>query len=117
MKRVGPPTLGLRLFAGVTLLAFALYAVHLAVGLGAGGFARFIDDGVYNFLLLAGAVICFWRAAAGGRERLAWLFLGLGMVSWLGGNVHWTIFMADLKSPPFPSVGDAMYLGFDPSAT
>ena len=85
---------------------------HILFGLGGPALDAFFGNFVYNGLVASGGAACLWRAARGGRERLAWLFLGIGMLSWLGGDLYWTIFLADLDSPPFPSPGDALYLGF-----
>jgi diguanylate cyclase (GGDEF)-like protein len=108
------PTVPPRVFAtvaGITLLA---YTAHIAVGLGGHRLDHFFNSWIYDGLIFASAVACLWRAAVNERERGAWLFLGLGLTAWLGGEIYWTLFLADLDSPPFPSPADAGYLAFYP---
>ena len=106
--------LALRAIAAASAVALVLYAAHTLWGLGGERVDWVFNNGVYNVLIAVGGAACLWRAAHGGPERLAWLFLGIGILSWLGGELHWTIFLSDLESPPFPSLGDAFYLGFYP---
>jgi two-component system cell cycle response regulator len=103
-----------RVFASVSLLALAAFAGYVLFGFGGSALDGFFNNGVYYGLLLASAGACVWRAALGGRERLAWLFLGLGILSWTAGDLYWTFSLSKLDSPPYPSLSDALYLGFYP---
>jgi len=42
----------------------------------------------------------------------AWLVAGLGVALWLGGELYWTLALADSDSPPTPSLSDPLYLAF-----
>src|SRR5207249_2379555 len=42
----------------------------------------------------------------------AWL-LALGVLGWGLGSIYYTLFLANLDAPPFPSPADGMYLSFN----
>jgi diguanylate cyclase (GGDEF)-like protein len=100
--------------AGACLVVLLAYMAHLQFGLGGSRLNGFFDNYVYDGLMLAASSICLWRAAAYREERAAWLLLGLGLLSWSGGDLWWTLVFADQSSPPIPSVADVLYLGFYP---
>ena len=104
----------MRLVAGTCVLVLLAYAAHLQFGLGGKRLNGFFDDYVYDGLMLAASGICLWRALAYREERAAWLLLGIGLLSWTGGDLWWTVVFADQSSPPVPSVADVLYLGFYP---
>ena len=89
-----------------------------------GGIALVRDDGLLanlintwlsNALLVAATLSCLARGVVVARERLAWLVLGAGMLSWTLGDIYWALALSGLSDPPFPSVSDALYLGFYPA--
>jgi two-component system, cell cycle response regulator len=106
----------LRVGGGLVLAVFAAFVAHLGLGLGGSGLDWLFDDFVYNGLMLSAAVACLLRAALVRRERLPWLVVGIGLLSWVGGEIYWTAKLADLTSPPTPSIADALYLGFYPAS-
>jgi diguanylate cyclase (GGDEF)-like protein len=72
------------------------------------------DGWIGNLALLASTVACFVRAIVGGPRRAAAAWLGIGMFSFLVGNVifvGWTQLQTD---PPVPSPADIAYLGIYP---
>jgi diguanylate cyclase (GGDEF)-like protein len=101
-----------------TLLVGALfvYALHVQFGLGGSGVDWLFNDFVYNGLILGSALACVLRAVLVPEERLAWAVMALGLASWTGGELYWTLVLSDLDSPPYPSPGDALYLGLYPCA-
>jgi diguanylate cyclase (GGDEF)-like protein len=103
--------------AGQALAAAGLTAFVLhATGTVAPGLDRLFDNWVYNGLLVLAAIGCLARAAAIRHERWAWLLMGLGIAAWTLGDLHYTLFVGDGESPPFPSIGDAFYLVFYPAS-
>ena len=107
---------GLRAFwalAGLLLLAFV---AHATLGLGGSGLDSFFEDWVYNGVTLGAALACLLRAHVIRQERLPWLLMGLGLLAWTGGDLYWTLILADDPSPPYPSAGDALYLAFYPAS-
>ena len=77
---------------------------------------RFYDIWLYNALILGGGLMCVARGLAVRRERLAWLVLGAGMLSWSAADLLWSLHYANQDAPPYPSVSDALWLAFYPAA-
>ncbi len=42
--------------------------------------------------------------------------MGLALALWAGGEIYWTEVFADAAEAPFPSLADALWLGFLPAA-
>jgi two-component system cell cycle response regulator len=95
-------------------LAFLAYVAHVLLDVGGSRVDWVFNDFVYNGLLLGAAFACVWRAVAVRHERAAWLLLGVGIASWLGGDLYWTLVLSDMESPPTPSPADALYIAFYP---
>jgi diguanylate cyclase (GGDEF)-like protein len=114
------PELGDRRAGVVRRLVLALaglWSVYFAYvltgpGLGADGFFRTY---VFSGLPILAAVVCFMRAWWRRSERTSWALIGTGMVLWAGGSIFWSVFLKHLEAPPYPSVADALYLGFYPA--
>jgi two-component system, cell cycle response regulator len=77
-----------------------------------GAFMETIYDGV----LLGSALLCGLRAAARREERAAWGLFALGLALYAGGNIYWSLALADLDEAPFPSIADGLWLSFYPLA-
>jgi two-component system cell cycle response regulator len=106
----------LRLLQGTALIALVLYALHVLAGLGGERLDGFAQDWLYNGVIAASATLCLARAAMVREERPAWLLLGAGLASWLGGELYYTIHLSQLESAPYPSLSDALYLAFYPAS-
>jgi diguanylate cyclase (GGDEF)-like protein len=117
---LGPSQLGARRAAGVRALALALvglWVVYFAYvlagpGLGVEGFFRTY---VFSTLPVIAGAMCLLRAWYGGGERAAWALMGTGMLLWAGGSIYWSVHLKSLAEPPYPSIADALYLGFYPA--
>jgi len=70
----------------------------------------------YNLVQIAAVASCLARAVCVPRSRAAWLLLSLGMTSYAAADMYWALVLADLEVVPYPSIGDALYLGFYPCA-
>jgi len=73
-------------------------------------------DVLYNGVLVGSAALCMVQAATRRRERVAWSFMGLALALWAGGDIYWTVAFTDVAEPPYPSLADALWLGFLPAA-
>jgi diguanylate cyclase (GGDEF)-like protein len=71
---------------------------------------------LYELIEVMAAGCCLWRAATHRRERLPWLLIGLGLVSYAAAELYYTIFLQNLDEIPYPSLADALYLGIYPCA-
>jgi two-component system cell cycle response regulator len=71
-------------------------------------------DWLYNAIEIGAVVLCGARAVARRRNRLAWSMVTVGMALFATGDMYYTLRWGDAASVPFPSVADALYLGFYP---
>jgi len=71
-----------------------------------------LQDAVY----LLAALLVLTRAVVVGQDRGAWLLMAGGLSAYAAGTVYWVAVIAKLDPPPFPSVADAMWLGYYPFA-
>jgi two-component system cell cycle response regulator len=95
------------------------FAVHVVVTLGPWPNStldgRFMDT-LYNGVLLGAALLCALRATARREERLPWALLAIGLALYAGGNIYWSLALADLDEAPYPSIADGLWLSFYPLA-
>ena len=95
------------LLAWVAILeAQVLFLPDLGAGPVFGDYAHNVIEVVAGLLCVAGAL------RATGRERVAWLLIGVGVEAWALGNLYYTVVLYDAESPPIPSLADAGFLLF-----
>jgi diguanylate cyclase (GGDEF)-like protein len=107
---------GLLALGALTALGVLAYAAHAAFGLGSPGLDDFFQDWVYCGVTVGAGTMCVLRGLAVRRERLAWLVMGAGVFAWAGGDITWTVLLADDPNPPYPSLSDFLYLAFYPAS-
>jgi len=111
------PRLGLRLaFEAGTLVALGGFIAYAGFGVGRGSLDGLFQNFIYNGLIGCGAAACFVRACQDRRQRAAWLALGLAVLAFLAGELHYTLALQHLSAPPYPSLGDAFFLAFYPAS-
>ena len=49
------------------------------------------------------------------EERLAWALIGVALIAWSGADLYYSLVLAKLDEPPFPSISDAGWLFFYPA--
>jgi two-component system cell cycle response regulator len=98
-----------------TLAGLAAFTVHAAFNLGGHGLDSFARDWLYDALIVASAVFCVTRGVLVRAERAAWLMLGLGLASWSAGEIYYSSVLAGQHNAPYPSISDALQLGFYPA--
>jgi len=103
--------MALRAVQALLIVAVAAYAVQGAVNEGG---STFWETWAYPGLILAAGALCVVRAARVRADRIAWSLLGTGMLLWVAGEAWYSLFLADLESPPLPSVSDVLWLAFYP---
>lgn len=100
------------LIAWIGVTYFLGYALWLAFGWGGPDTLRVVSD--LGSLVVEGlAIACVGLAIAStsGRQRLAWVVLAAGLVSWFVGDVIWALYELALNvEVPFPSAADLGYL-------
>ena len=58
-------------------------------------------------------ICCLVAVSRGARARSTWLFFACGCATWLCGQMVWNYYqLVAHAAPPFPSLGDAGWLGF-----
>src|SRR5215211_4443469 len=92
----------------------AAHFAHTGLGFGNSSLDGLFNDWIYNAVVLAAAAACFLRAAFVRPDRLAWLALGAGALAWSGGEICWTLFVADQHPIPDASFADVLYLAYYP---
>jgi two-component system, cell cycle response regulator len=106
----------LRLCWSACAVLMALFTLQLGTGLLGDSVTAFFQDYLYNALLLAGTGFCLWRAVALREERVAWLIMVAGLLSWNAADILWTAAYANDPAPPYPSIADGLWLAFYPAA-
>jgi two-component system cell cycle response regulator len=107
----------IRAFLAALGLATVTYVAYTALGLRKHeAVAGVFDTWVYYGILFGAAAACVARVAHPSNRGRAWLALALAVLSWTAGDLYWLVFLRDDATTPFPSVADALYLGFYPPA-
>ena len=107
--------LALRATQAVALAGLAAYAAQAAVAVCGQSADAFFETYVYTGLILLGAGLCLARGATARRERAPWIVLGAGLLAWAGGEIYYSVVLAEMLEPPLPSVSDGLWLAFYPS--
>jgi diguanylate cyclase (GGDEF)-like protein len=94
----------------------ALYAAYTCLGLGKPELASFFDTGVHSVLMFGAAIAVWVRVARRREDRLAWGVIAGGLTSYAVGDLIYYVFFANMESPPYPSIADALWLGFYPAS-
>jgi diguanylate cyclase (GGDEF)-like protein len=93
---------------------WVVYFSYVVTGPGLGAEA-FFRTYVFSALPVLAAVACLLRSWSAKAERMTWLLMAAGMLLWAGGSIYWSVFLKQLDAAPYPSVADALYLGFYPA--
>jgi diguanylate cyclase (GGDEF)-like protein len=93
-----------------TLFAFVVYAANMLLGFASPERDFLIREWGYNFMTASAAVVTFTVALTRRDGRVPWLLIGFGLLLWAVSDIYWTGFLAEMDSPPFPSLPDGGYL-------
>ncbi len=111
-----PLARGVRIALAVLLIGGTLLvALHYWLGVG-GHMHDVIVTAVYDAVVLGAGLACLVRASAYGRERGAWILIGLAILAWGCAEVYWSVAIEDNPNAPYPSPADVGYLLFYPLA-
>ena len=100
----------------VAIGGLSLHAAHTGLGLGGREVTALFDEWLYNGLMLGAAFACVVRGIKVRTDRLSWLLLGTGLLSWSAGDLVFSLVLVDQFEVPVPSISDALYLAFYPAA-
>jgi diguanylate cyclase (GGDEF)-like protein len=110
LARVLSGALAILLLGGTLLVA-----LHYWLGVG-GSVPGVLVNGLYDAVVLGAGLACLVRASAFGRERNAWILLGLAILVWGAAEVYWSVAIEGNPDAPYPSPADVGYLAFYPLA-
>ena len=113
--RTAPSPLARRATAGLLAGAFVVYAVQVLAQPFGGLLGTLTNSGLYDGLIVAGALVCLARVVANPADRLAWSFVGGGLLAWGAADIYNTLVLAKLDAPPYPSLADAGWLIYYPT--
>jgi len=105
----------LRFVTYALMAGVALHVAHGLFGIDLGLPATVFDDWLYNAVLIASALVCVARAVLVRQERVAWALIGGGLLAWSAADVYYTVVLAKLDAPPYPSISDVGWLVFYPA--
>jgi hypothetical protein len=93
---------------GALIVLLIIEAINETSGVGGPSVAY--KDWLHDCILGAAAILILARALYRPADRVAWLAVGLGTVSWLIGTVGWSVAYGALANPPFPTFADIFWL-------
>ena len=70
-----------------------------SLGPGDGPLDHAIASWVYTAVMWVGSAMCLLAAAVRRRERGAWALIGIGLLFWSGGDLVWTLWLAQPREP------------------
>jgi two-component system cell cycle response regulator len=106
----------LRVCLCAAALLMAAFTLQVSTDAAGPAVTAIFHEYLYSVLQVAGAGFCLWRAVAIQQERLAWLVIGLGIVSWATADIVWTAAYAGDANAPYPSIADALWLAWYPAS-
>lgn len=112
-RALKPSTLYLSILIG----GLGTLALHTTLGFGGATLNDFFDDGVYNALILGAAAAVLARGVlVHNEERVAWLMMGVGLLSWSLGELYYSLLIEGTSAEAGGSVtpADGMYLAMYP---
>ena len=104
----------LRTVAAGVAVAVLLFAFVLNGAFSDEHTVRAIDDYAQGGAAALACLACSWRAVrAGGRWRLSWALVAVGLGCWAAGEGVWSYYEVVVRrDAPFPSAADIGFLGF-----
>src|SRR6478735_5682559 len=98
-----------RLPVFVTLGALALFATGIGPRPTGQFWATGYDLVLYNVVCLGATWMCFSAAWTKSGDRLAWFAMGLSQLLNVVANLVYTLVVAPMADPPYPSIADVLY--------
>jgi two-component system, cell cycle response regulator len=90
-------------------LAVVAHGAH-ALGAWKPELDNFFEVWFYTAIEVVATAVLIERAIRVREERLAWAMIALNLVLWGGGDAYWDFYLVNQANPPFPSVGDWLYI-------
>ena len=104
-----------RLAAVIGVLALALHIAHGQLGLGSHALDTFVEQWVYDGVVLGCGISLVLRGLLVKADRLAWLVFGAGLITDAMGEIYYSLAFGSSGTPPIPSLADVFYLLYYPA--
>jgi two-component system, cell cycle response regulator len=103
-------------YLAVLVAGLVALALHTGAGIGGRSLDGLFEDGLYNVLMLGAALAVLARATFLERQRLAWLTIGVGVLSWSLGELYYSLFIEGTSAEATGTVSpaDALFLAMYP---
>jgi two-component system cell cycle response regulator len=104
------------LYLSALIGGLGLLVLHTTLDFGGRSLDGPINDGVYNALMMGSAAAVLARSVFVREDRLAWLMMGAGLLSWSVGELYYSLFIEGTSAEAGGSVtpADAFYLAMYP---
>jgi two-component system cell cycle response regulator len=98
-------------------IAVGFLGAHAVLGLGGHGIDSFADKWVYTAVELIAVAVCAARVVRRREDRWVWALVTFALLTWLSGDLLWTLWLVNLANPPslFQSVANGLYLAQYPA--
>lgn len=103
-----------RLCLTAAAVLVALFAIAVVVRAGDPSQVLWIDAGVFNAVYVFAGLALLLRTSQDRLEQWAWRLLGMALLLNVFGGLIYSIYLAPMDSPPYPSVSDAFLLTYYP---
>ena len=110
MSALRAAPVAIRLVLAALALLLTVYMAELVLHFMPVGVSDVCQKFAGNIIVLSSATLCAVRAFTRPGERVAWLLMALGLLSWGLGLLYFTLVQWDLEEIPVPSLADAGYL-------
>ena len=115
MRRGTALPLTVRALRGAGALALAALFAQSLLGFGDAGLDEFFARRSTTASPSSAPCCASLRARSCAADRLAWAFLGAGLVAWSAGEIHWTV-VPDSADSTGPGLSDWLELSFYPAS-
>ena len=98
-------------------IAVGFLGAHAVLGLGGHGIDSFADKWVYTAVELIAVAVCAARVVRRREDRWVWALVTFALLTWVSGDLLWTLWLVNLANPPslFQSVANGLYLAQYPA--
>jgi diguanylate cyclase (GGDEF)-like protein len=103
-----------RVLAGLLVAAVGVLGLNAISGFGSTEFKNAFHTNGFAAISLACAITVLARAVLIPTNRVGWLLFGLGVAGLSAGDLYYNLVLAKMEAPPFPSLGDVLYLSAYP---
>ncbi len=104
------------LFLAALIGGWGVFALHTTLGFGGASGEQLFQDVIYNMLMLGASLAVLARGVFLREDRVAWLAMGTGLLSWSLGELYYSLLIEGTSREAGGSVtfADVLFLGMYP---